>query len=207
MNSKLTNFAQERINDSFGNFADNQPHSTKNKQLKYKVAYLGKSHWQDESLDSEEEEEESEVEQEVIDSKGISVDQTSDDDEVVDSVVNRLKSFGHPKQHKNKRYEHSMSDFEFTHENIFRQSKDTFIVDDSKESAFSHLGAENHQQSGFNLPLQMLKQSENTPHNITFKKPDVKDKSQIELAVWLYDFKPQKKTDLGFKAGERISRS
>lgn len=71
--------------------------------------------------------------------------------------------------------------------------------------------SDNLQQSGFNLPLLVNKNIElaksSSKHHLVLQAPVIPkpaDKKQIELAVCLYDFQPQKAGDLGFKAGERI---
>ncbi|CAI2387696.1 unnamed protein product [Moneuplotes crassus] len=180
---KETSF-QDGINESFGKA---QPESTKNQEIKYTVEFLGKSHC-DESQESEEAE--SEIES-YEDYKGISIDQTSDDDTLVDNVINKITTVGN-KGRTNERYkqETGMNDFEFTNENIFTKSNDLFCPISSRDSTLDKIETESQQQSRFNLPLQV----EN--------KKKLND--DIELAVCLFDFKPQKKTDLGFKAGERI---
>jgi hypothetical protein len=166
----------------------------------YKVEFLGKSNC-GESLEGED----SEQEDEVIDSKAITLDQASDDDEVVDSVINRLSGFTHSTKNPNFRYEmdHSFKDFEFTNENVFCKKSDK-SGRDSKDSTMKKVEVAIHREGGIDLPLQIIRTGENRSQNISLNSQEIKEKKEIELAVCLYDFEPQKKTDLGFKAGERI---
>jgi len=84
---------------------------------------------------------------------------------------------------------------------FFVNSKEMGMHVDSKQSTLQRVEAGKSRAT--DMPLQMIR-NENVSQNISYKKPDLKTAKEIELAIWLYDFEPQKKSDLGFKAGERI---
>jgi len=152
------------INESFGKVV--QPPNNLKKEVKYTVEFLGKNSYKDESEESEEEEseeEESEIEKYSRFWKGFSVDQTSDEDDVVDSVINKISSFSASNKATNQRYKQdfTMSEFEFTNENnIFTKGTELFWPISSRDSTIDNKDNESwgsQQQSGFNLPLQIHK--------------------------------------------------
>ncbi|CAI2387748.1 unnamed protein product [Moneuplotes crassus] len=173
------------INESFGKAI---PESPKNKGMEHPEDIMGKKRYTNNNQESQDEELEIGSRQ---DEKDPSIDQTSDDDTVVDNVINKITNV-RSKAKTNQRYKKGidMNEFEFINENIFTKSNDLYCPISSRDSTLDNIEGENEKKVGFNLPLQ-----------IEHKK---KPQKEIELAVCLFDFEPQKKSDLGFKAGERI---
>jgi hypothetical protein len=176
--SEVPSISQDNTNGSFGQL---DPLKIARNDFKYKIEYLGRSKSEQDSFESEESEPEN-VGTEA--NRELSL-QTSDDDEIVDSVLNKITSYQHSNKQKNQRYrhDHSMPELEFTNETMIRKSSDLYVGFSSKESTLDRIEVDSHQQSGFNLPLQIIKNDrENTCLNIKSKQ-ECKNENEIELAV------------------------
>lgn len=118
----------------------------------------------------------------------MSLDQASDDDEIVDNVINKITSFSTSNIRQSNRYanDYSMKDFEFTGENIFKKGKDAFDGTFSKDSTIDH-NTNDFPVKEVNLPLQITKSgNENKSANIAVKKKAISKSiggKEIEIAV------------------------
>lgn len=141
---------QDVINESFGKVI---PESTKNKGIEYPVEFIGKKHYTNNNQESQEEELEIGSRK---DDNNISIDQTSDDDTVVDNVINKITNV-RSKAKTNQRYKQGidMNEFEFINENIFTKSNDLFCPISSLDSTLDNIESESEKKGGFNLPLQV----------------------------------------------------
>lgn len=226
--SSIVKTAREHpLNESFGTSIDAKPfdydkvqtnsfkNTDKSKQLdkvQYKIEFVSRRNLEESSDEEEESEDEEEEEQYYpnphehhhIDSQVISMSQESDDDDVVDNVIMKFTNLNSNKEeqfktsHSSNRYKNlnANNSLEFTDENPFKESFDSL-----SKSAFH-----DPQQSGFNLPLQVMPKNDNKKkkYDQNLYQSMKEETNKIEFAICLYDFKPQKKDDLGFKAGERI---
>lgn len=192
-NSKNGISRSNTMNESFGTSNKMQSvNESKDKGFKYKIEFVSQKECLDEdSWEEEESEYEYDSGREQLQSKNMTLTQNSDEDEAIDNVftnyqnhIIKEKSKKAYNQHSSNRYNNQANkSLEFIEENPF---KDTY-ESNSKYSVCDP------QQSGFNLPLQIITPSATDMPKVAISPSNPSSKSkQIELAIWLYDFKPQK---------------
>lgn len=176
-----------KVNDTFASLVKNKEVSknTEN-QLKYKIEFIGAEECSENSYEDEEEESEFETDNNITQSRNITMTQESDSDDVVDHV---LMSFS--KMSKEKQSEQNQARISTRYQPQPNKSLDFIEENPFKESYSSNAKMQSiidSKNNVFNMPLQIVSTSDNMSHkNPSYKaqseSKSLKKPNQIEIAI------------------------